>query len=100
MTSVLADTIPGIRVVKAFAQERREVERFRQANDRVFQANNRVNTLWSFFGPSCRVFDRRRRVGGVGIWRLSDHSRRKSMLANCGLCLSPPSADFTCAWIR
>ena len=29
MTSVLADTIPGIRVVKAFAQERREVERFR-----------------------------------------------------------------------
>ncbi len=28
MTSVLADTIPGIRVVKAFAQERREVEWF------------------------------------------------------------------------
>ena len=29
MTSVLADTIPGIRVVKAFAQEQREIERFR-----------------------------------------------------------------------
>ena len=29
MTSVLADTIPGIRVVKAFAQESREIERFR-----------------------------------------------------------------------
>ena len=39
MTSVLADTIPGIRVVKAFAQERREIERFRAANDRVLQAN-------------------------------------------------------------
>jgi ATP-binding cassette, subfamily B, bacterial len=51
MTSVLADTIPGIRVVKAFAQERREVERFRQANNRVLQANDRVNTQWSFFGP-------------------------------------------------
>ncbi len=49
MTSVLADTIPGIRVVKAFAQERREVERFRATNTRVFQANNRVNILWSFF---------------------------------------------------
>jgi ATP-binding cassette, subfamily B, bacterial len=49
MTSVLADTIPGIRVVKAFAQERREVERFRATNTRVFQANNRVNVLWSFF---------------------------------------------------
>jgi ATP-binding cassette subfamily B protein len=51
MTSVLADTIPGIRVVKAFAQEQREIERFRQSNERVFQANNRVNILWSFFGP-------------------------------------------------
>ena len=51
MTSVLADTIPGIRVVKAFAQERREIERFRTANDRVLQANDRVNTLWSFFEP-------------------------------------------------
>ena len=40
MTSILADTIPGIRVVKAFAQERREIDRFSQANDRVFQANN------------------------------------------------------------
>ena len=51
MTSVLADTIPGIRVVKAFAQEHREVERFRRANDRVLLANDRVNRLWSFFGP-------------------------------------------------
>ena len=30
MTSILADTIPGIRVVKAFAQEKREIERFRR----------------------------------------------------------------------
>ena len=52
MTSVLADTIPGIRVVKAFAQEHREVDRFKQANDRVFQANNRVNTIWAFFGAT------------------------------------------------
>jgi len=52
MTSVLADTIPGIRVVKAFAQEHREVERFNQTNDRVFQANNRVNTIWAFFGAT------------------------------------------------
>ncbi|MFH0727847.1 MAG: ABC transporter ATP-binding protein [Pseudomonadota bacterium] len=51
MTSVLADTIPGIRVVKAFAQEEREVERFRECNSRVLQANDRVNTIWSFFGP-------------------------------------------------
>jgi ATP-binding cassette subfamily B protein len=51
MTSVLADTIPGMRVVKAFAQERRETERFGRANDRVLQANDKVNRTWSFFGP-------------------------------------------------
>ncbi|HEY3963503.1 MAG TPA: ABC transporter ATP-binding protein [Planctomycetaceae bacterium] len=51
MTSVLADTIPGIRVVKAFAQERREVERFRGANDRIMGANDRVNRVWTFFWP-------------------------------------------------
>jgi ATP-binding cassette subfamily B protein len=48
---VLADTIPGIRVVKAFAQERREVERFRASNDRVLHANDRVNVVYCFFGP-------------------------------------------------
>ncbi len=51
MTSVLADTIPGIRVVKAFAQEAREVERFRAANDRVLHVNDRVNLTWAFFSP-------------------------------------------------
>jgi ATP-binding cassette subfamily B protein len=51
MTSILADTIPGIRVVKAFAQGKREVERFKKSNDRVLAANDRVNKLWSFFTP-------------------------------------------------
>jgi ATP-binding cassette subfamily B protein len=55
MTSVLADTIPGIRVVKAFAQEKREIERFVQANDRVLDANDRVNVVWSFFGPLVKL---------------------------------------------
>jgi ATP-binding cassette subfamily B protein len=51
MSSVLADTIPGMRVVKAFAQEEREIERFHRSNERVFTVNDRVNRLWSFFGP-------------------------------------------------
>jgi ATP-binding cassette subfamily B protein len=51
MISILADTIPGIRVVKAFAQEGREIDRFREGNDRVLEANDRVNATWSFFGP-------------------------------------------------
>ena len=51
MVNVLADTIPGIRVVKAFAQEHREIDRFRQRNDQVLQANDRVNRLWAAFAP-------------------------------------------------
>ena len=51
MTSVLADTIPGMRVVKAFAQEKREIERFRRSNEAVVEANDRVNTVWTFFWP-------------------------------------------------
>ncbi|MFC1835156.1 ABC transporter ATP-binding protein [Thermodesulfobacteriota bacterium] len=51
MTSVLADAIPGIRVVKAFAQEQREIDRFKETNDYVLRANDRVNTVWSFFKP-------------------------------------------------
>lgn len=73
MVSVLADTIPGIRVVKAFAQESREVERFRRANQHVVDANNRVNTLWAFFSPmvlfltECGVLV----VWGMGVWLIS-----------------------------
>jgi ATP-binding cassette subfamily B protein len=52
MISVLADTVPGIRVVKAFAQETRESERFDAANQRVVNINNRVNRLWAYFGPT------------------------------------------------
>jgi len=51
MQSVLADTIPGIRVVKAFAQEDREIERFSAANQRVLEAGDRLNVIWSFFTP-------------------------------------------------
>jgi len=65
VASVLADTIPGIRVVKAFAQERREIDRFRSANDHVLQANDRVNTVWAFFGPMVSLFSE---VGLLVVW--------------------------------
>ena len=72
ITSVLADTIPGIRVVKAFAQERREVQRFRQSNDRVLLANDRVNTTWSFFGPMVNLLTQFGLlvIWAVGAWQI------------------------------
>ncbi len=62
MTSVLADTIPGIRVVKAFAQEEREIKRFQAANEGVVATNNRVNSLWTFFWPLIQFLD------GLGVF--------------------------------
>lgn len=56
MTSVLSDTIPGVRVVKAFAQERREIARFQQADQHVYATNDRVNKTWSFFTPMIEMF--------------------------------------------
>ena len=44
VTNVLADTIPGIRVVKAFAQESREAGRFRAANQHNLEVNDKVNS--------------------------------------------------------
>ena len=55
LTSVLADTIPGVRVVKAFAQEKREIERFRVADKHIFDTNDRVNKTWSFFTPMIKL---------------------------------------------
>jgi ATP-binding cassette subfamily B protein len=74
MTSVLADTIPGIRVVKAFAQEHREVERFRASNDRILHANDRVNDTWSFFGPMVFLLTQLGLliIWGIGSWRIYD----------------------------
>ncbi len=65
MTSVLADSIPGIRVVKAFAQEQREIDRFHRSNDRVLSAADRVNRTWAFFGPVVQVLNE---FGLLVIW--------------------------------
>ncbi|MBO9352725.1 ATP-binding cassette domain-containing protein [Bordetella petrii] len=65
ITNVLADTIPGIRVVKAFAQEKREVQRFRAANTRNLEVNDRVNSLWSLFSPTVTLLTE---IGLLVVW--------------------------------
>jgi ATP-binding cassette subfamily B protein len=76
MVNVLADTIPGIRVVKAFAQEEREIDRFRARNQHVLDANNRVNVLWSFFGPTVTLLTDFGMlvIWGYGAWRVVQQS--------------------------
>jgi ATP-binding cassette subfamily B protein len=61
----LADTIPGIRVVKAFSQERREMRRFEEANQRIVDVNNRVNALWTSFWPLVALLNQ---LGLLVVW--------------------------------
>ena len=73
VTNVLADTIPGIRVVKAFAQEKREADRFRAANRHNLAVNDRLNKTWSLFSPTVSLLTE---VGllvvwAFGIWQVS-----------------------------
>jgi ATP-binding cassette subfamily B protein len=51
MTDVLSDTISGMRVVKAFNQERRETERFGHRNWDVTDEVNRIHHVWTTFWP-------------------------------------------------
>jgi ATP-binding cassette subfamily B protein len=65
VNNVLADTIPGIRVVKAFAQESREAARFREANKRNLAVNDRLNRMWSLFAPSVSLLTE---IGLLVVW--------------------------------
>ncbi|XHS79844.1 ABC transporter ATP-binding protein [Burkholderiaceae bacterium UC74_6] len=76
VTSVLADTIPGIRVVKAFAQEKREAMRFRQANRHNLNLNDKLNKTWSLFGPTVTLLTDLGLlvVWAFGIWLVAGQS--------------------------
>ncbi|MBC7455912.1 MAG: ATP-binding cassette domain-containing protein, partial [Massilia sp.] len=73
VTNVLADTIPGIRVVKAFAQEKREASRFREANRHNLAVNDKLNKVWSLFSPTVSFLTELGLlvVWVFGIWQVS-----------------------------
>ncbi len=90
LTSVLADTIPGVRVVKAFAQEQREIERFRMADKHIFDTNDRVNKTWSFFTPMIKLLTD---IGllivwAVGAWSVAHDSITVGVLTGFVLYIS------------
>jgi ATP-binding cassette subfamily B protein len=65
VTDVLSDTIPGMRVVKAFNQEQRESGRFNERNLDVTEEFNRIHYSWTTFWPVLMLA-----VHGttVGVW--------------------------------
>ncbi|HZP80744.1 MAG TPA: ABC transporter transmembrane domain-containing protein [Chthonomonadaceae bacterium] len=65
MYSALSSTLNGMRVVKAFAQEDREVGRFRDRNRQVFEASYAANSLWATYWPIIGLL---MSVGSYIIW--------------------------------
>ena len=65
LSALLADTIPGVRVVKAFAQERREVGKFKGRSLDLLQGELRVAWMRSLFGPVMAFVTS---IGTIIIW--------------------------------
>ena len=70
MTSIVSDAIPGVRVIKAFSQEDREVERFADSNRLVYEGEATMINLWTLFGPILRLCSQ---VGSVIVWGLGGY---------------------------
>ncbi|MBD3182717.1 ATP-binding cassette domain-containing protein [Candidatus Poribacteria bacterium] len=51
ISAILADTIPGVRVVKAFASEDREINRFNTQNEEHFSSSMRAAKLSTIYFP-------------------------------------------------
>ena len=65
MTAVVADALPGVRVIKAFSQERREVERFGESNWDFYDGEVGMISLWTLFGPVMQFCTQ---VGVLLVW--------------------------------
>ncbi len=68
LTDILSDTIPGMRVVKAFNQEDREKRRFDASNDAAMSEFNRIHRMWTFFWPTLMLGVH---VMTVAVWALA-----------------------------
>jgi len=65
LSALLADVIPGVRVVKAFAQEKREVDRFEGTSQALLAGELRVARVRSLFSPLMTFLTS---IGGLLIW--------------------------------
>jgi ATP-binding cassette subfamily B protein len=68
VTDVLSDTIPGMRVVKAFNREDHETRRFVRRNEDATREFNAVHRVWTSFWPALSLGIH---ATTVGIWALA-----------------------------
>jgi ATP-binding cassette subfamily B protein len=56
VSAVAQEALAGVRVVRAYRQEQRELERFRESNNEYLRRNRRLIALQGFFFPSMSFF--------------------------------------------
>lgn len=73
MNSLLVDNVAGIRQIKSFAAEKRELVRFKQAATKVRKASLKVMRAWAIYSPSMQFANSLgyTAVLGVGAWRIT-----------------------------
>jgi ATP-binding cassette subfamily B protein len=67
MTAVIADALPGVRVIKAFGQEDREIGRFEHRNVSLAEQEMTFISSWTFFGPTMMFCSQ---LGVLIVWLL------------------------------
>lgn len=71
MHEVINNALSGIRIVKAFAQEEKEVERFERRNSAVFSASIRAEQTWAVYWPGMSFLIA---FGGFLVWYFGGRS--------------------------
>jgi ATP-binding cassette, subfamily B, bacterial len=70
LTAVVGDALPGVRVVKAFANERREVDRFDRRSDEYTAREQEVNVVWASLQP---IIGGTMQLGRLLIWAVGGY---------------------------
>jgi ATP-binding cassette subfamily B protein len=65
MTAVVGDAIPGVKVVKAFGNERREVTRFDSRSDEYANKEIEIHWIWTALAPTVSGI---MKLGQVVVW--------------------------------
>jgi len=65
LTAIVSDALPGVRVIKAFSQEKREITRFGRKNLEFYDGEVDMITLWTLFGPVMQFCSQ---IGTLLVW--------------------------------
>jgi ATP-binding cassette subfamily B protein len=65
LTAVVGDALPGVKVVKAFSNEKRELERFNRRSDEYTVKEQEIHVIWTQLQP---VVSGLMRLGTVMVW--------------------------------